>query len=211
MYSNRDVISPLLGPERRKQSYDSLMTGSKRTKSVWRLWWKPILIGAAALVLNLLAYLLLPPSLLTRLGRLGYLGAFGIAALANATVLVPVPYYPIIIRLAQALNVWGVVLAAAAGSTLGECVAFFVGCSSHGAIEETRVNNWIERQMQRPWRAGLVLFVLAALPNPAFDVAGLLAGAFGLPLWLFLLPVFLGRIVRMALLGFVGLNIEGWI
>ncbi len=168
------------------------------------------MIGAAALVLNLLAYLLLPPSLLTRLGRLGYLGAFGAAAIANATVLLPVPYYPIIIRLAQALNVWGVILAAAAGSTLGECVAFFVGRSSHGAIEETRINSWIRRQMQRPWRAGLVLFALAAPPNPAFDVAGLLAGALGLPLWLFLVSVFLGRIVRMALVCLVGLNIEGW-
>jgi len=178
-------------------------------QSGWRLWWKPILIGAVALLLNVLAYLLLPPELLTHLKGFGYLGAFGAAAISNATVLLPVPYYPVIARLAQALNVWGVILAAAGGSAVGECVAFFVGRSGHDAIVETRINNWMERQMHHPWRAGLVLFALSAPPNPAFDIAGLLAGAFGLPLWLFLVPVFLGRIIRMALVALIGLNLAG--
>lgn len=186
-------------------------TRSKPVESGWRLWWKPILIGAVALVLNVIAYLLLPTKLLTQLGRLGYLGAFGVAAIANATVLLPVPYYPVIARLAQALNIWGVIVAAAAGSALGECVAFFVGRSSHSAIEETRINNWIKRQLHHPWRAGLVLFALSAPPNPTFDIAGLLAGAFGLPLWLFFISIFPGRIIRMGLVVFVGLNLEGWI
>jgi membrane protein YqaA with SNARE-associated domain len=100
-------------------------------------------------------------------------------------------------------------LAAAAGSALGECVAYVVGRSGHGAVKETRINNWIERQMGLPWRAGLVLFALSAPPNPAFDAAGLAAGAFGVPFWLFLIPVFLGRIIRMSLLAFVGVGLPG--
>jgi membrane protein YqaA with SNARE-associated domain len=185
-------------------------TSGKAEQGFWRRWRWPILIGALALVMNVLAYLLLPPRLVIRLGRLGYVGAFAVAAIANATILIPVPYYPVIARLAQALNVWGVILAAAAGSALGESVAFFVGRSGKGVVEQSRINDWIRRQMRHPWRAALVLFVLAAPPNPAFDVAGLLAGAFGLPLWLFLVSVFLGRIVRMALVAFVGLRFA-WI
>lgn len=176
----------------------------------WRRWWKPILIGVLALVLNALAYLLLPPSLVTRLGRLGYVGAFAVAAIANATILIPVPYYPVIVRLAQALNIWGVILAAAAGSTLGESVAFFVGRSGKGVVQRSGINDWIQRQMRHRWRAALVLFVLSAPPNPAFDVAGLVAGAFGLPLWLFLVSVFLGRIIRMILVAFAGLHFD-WV
>jgi membrane protein YqaA with SNARE-associated domain len=176
----------------------------------WRRWWKPILITFAALILNALAYLLLPPQIISRLGRLGYLGSFVVAAVANATVFVPVPYYPVIARLAQALNVWGVILAAAAGSAIGESVAYFVGRSGHGAIKETRISGWMEGQMRKPWRAALVLFALSAPPNPAFDVAGLLAGALGIPLWLFLVSVFLGRIIRMALVAFAGLTLD-WI
>ena len=131
-----------------------------------------------------------------------------VAGIANATVLVPVPYYPIIARLGQVLNVWGVIIAAAAGSTLGETVAFLVGRSGHEAVEKTVMNGWVERQMQRPWRAGVTLFALSAPPNPAFDVAGLLAGALGIPLWLFLTSVFLGRLIRMGLVTFAGIMLE---
>lgn len=172
--------------------------------------WLSILIGFAALVFNGIVYLMLPHSVVERLGRLGYLGAFVVAAIANATVFVPVPYYPIIARLAEVLNVWGVILAAAAGSALGETVAYLVGRSGHRAVEQTRISNWMRRQMRHPWRAGLVLFGLSAPPNPAFDVAGLLAGALGVPLWLFLLSVFLGRIVRMSLVAFAGMAFD-WI
>ncbi len=183
---------------------------SKPVRGGRRPWWPPILIGFIALALNVLAYFLLPPELVGRLRGFGYVGAFAIAAIANATVLIPVPYYPVIARLAQALNVWGVILAAAAGSALGESVAFFVGRTGHGAVEQTRFNDWIQRQVRHPWRAGLILFALSAPPNPAFDVAGLLAGALGLPFRLFLAAVFLGRIIRMSLVAFAGLTLE-WI
>jgi len=166
------------------------------------------MIAIVALIVNVFAYLLLPPELVSHLRGFGYLGAFLMAAIANATVILPIPYYPVIARLAQALNVWGVILAAAAGSALGESVAYFVGRTSRGAIQRTRINAWIRKQMRRPWRAGLVLFALSAPPNPAFDIAGLVAGALGLPLWLFLVSVFLGRIVRMSLVAFAGLALE---
>lgn len=169
------------------------------------------MIGVAALVVNSLTYLLLPSTLFETSRNLGYLSAFGVAAIANATVFVPIPYYPIIVRFAQSLNVWAVILAAAAGSSLGECVAFLVGRSGRGAVRETRINRWVERQVRHPWRAGIVLFALSAPPNPAFDAAGLLSGAFGLPLWLFLVSVFLGRIIRMSLLAFIGVGLAGWI
>jgi membrane protein YqaA with SNARE-associated domain len=168
----------------------------------WRRWVRPALIGIGAVVVNILVYILLPPQLLAHMGFFGYISAFLVAAIANASVIVPVPYYPVIVRLAQALDVWGVVLMAAAGSALGETVAFFVGRAGQGAAEHTRFYRWVHHQMQHPWRAALVLFLLAAPPNPAFDIAGLLAGALGLSLRMFLITVFLGRIVRMALVVF---------
>lgn len=182
----------------------------KVTGKRWRRWLLPLLIGFVALVLNVVVYLLLPPEVISHLGRLGYVGAFVVAAFANATVIVPVPYYPVIARLAQALNVWGVIIAAAAGSAIGESVAYFVGRSGHRAVKETTASGWIERQMRQPWRAALVLFAISAPPNPAFDVAGLLAGALGIPLWLFLVSVFLGRIIRMGLVAFAGLTFD-WV
>lgn len=170
-----------------------------------------VLLASSALGLNLLAYLLLTPERIAYLGTggLGYLGAFGVAGIANASVILPVPYYPVIARLGQVFAPEGIVVAAAAGSALGEAVAFFVGRAGRGAAVETRFYQWARRQMDRRWRAALLLFLLSAPPNPAFDVAGLLAGALGIPLWLFLLMVFLGRIIRMGLVVFVGVGLAG--
>ncbi|HMQ34015.1 MAG TPA: VTT domain-containing protein [Chloroflexaceae bacterium] len=175
----------------------------------WRLWLRPLLIGLAVAAANVAVFVLLPPELLSRLGNFGYLGAFASAAFANATVIVPVPYYPLIIRLGQTLDPWGVGLAAAAGSVLGELVAYFVGRSGRQAVEETGFYLWVQRQLSHRWRAPLVLFALSAPPNPVFDVAGLLAGALGVPLWVFVVSTFLGRTVRMATIVFVGQGLGG--
>jgi membrane protein YqaA with SNARE-associated domain len=173
----------------------------------WRLWLRPLLLGIAVAVANIAVFLLLPPELLERFGAFGYLGAFVSAAFANSTVLVPVPYYPLLIRLAQAFDPWGVALAAAAGSVVGELVAYAVGRSGRQAVEETRFYRWVQGQLSHPWRAPIVLFALSAPPNPFFDVAGLLAGALGIPLGIYMLSTFLGRIVRMATVIFIGIGL----
>jgi membrane protein YqaA with SNARE-associated domain len=85
-------------------------------------------------------------------------------------------------------------------------VAFFVGRSGRGAVQDTRFYRWVHMQMRHPWRAFAVLFGLSAPPNPAFDVAGLAAGALGLPYWLFFTAVLLGRMVRIALFVLVGVQ-----
>lgn len=172
--------------------------------SRWRLWLRPILLGLLITAANIAAYFLLPPELIEGLGSFGYLGAFLAAGVANATVLVPVPYYPLVLRLGQVLNPWGVAAVAAAGSVLGELVAFYLGRSGRGAVEQTRFYLWVQRQLSHRWRAPLVLFALSAPPSPFFDVAGLLAGALGIPLWIFASATFLGRMVRMLLIVLLG-------
>ena len=169
---------------------------------------QPILIGLLAVGLNIAAYYLIPPNFARRLGGFGYLGVFVVTFVANATVVVPVPYFGLVARLAQELSLVGVVLAGALGSVLGESVAFFVGRSGRGVVEDTRFYRWVHIQMRHPWRAFVLLFVLAAPPNPAFDVAGLAAGALGVPYWLFFTAVFLGRIVRIGLIALAAAQIN---
>jgi membrane protein YqaA with SNARE-associated domain len=180
----------------------------RAVKREWHRWSWSIVIGTMALVLNFVVYFVLPRDIITAIGAFGYAGAFAVAAIANASIILPIPYYPVIARLAQVLDVWGVIIAAAAGSTIGESVAFFVGRAGSGPIQQTRISKFIERQLRHPWRSAIVLFAFAAPPNPAFDIAGLIAGALDLPLWLFITSVFLGRIVRMSLVAFIGLTMD---
>jgi len=169
-----------------------------------RSWIRPMLVAAIAVALNIIAYLIIPPDLAYRLGSLGYIGVFLITLISNATIVVPIPYFGLVAALSPGLSMVGVGIAGALGSVIGESVGFFVGRSGRGVVEQTRFYRWVQRQLEHPWRAFVVLFALSAPPNPAFDVAGLTAGAMGLPYWIFLSAVFLARLVRFGIVAFVG-------
>jgi uncharacterized membrane protein YdjX (TVP38/TMEM64 family) len=164
-------------------------------------------IISAALGLNLLV-LMVPVTWIDGLrswGPLAYLAAFGVTALANASVIVPLPYPGIIARMAGVLgDSVGVALVGAAGSTLGESTAFLVGRAGKLVVEDTRFYRWLRQQLHTPVRAFIVLLALSAPPNPFFDVAGITAGTLGVPYWIFFLATFLGRIIKMLI--FVGLG-----
>lgn len=170
----------------------------------WRSWIRPAAIAVVAIILNIVAYLIIPPDLARRLGALGYLGVFLITLISNATIVVPIPYFGLVAALSPGLNIIGVAIAGALGSVVGESVGFFVGRSGRGVLEHTRFYRWVQRQLEHPWRAFFVLFLLSAPPNPAFDVAGITAGAMGLPYWLFLSAVFLARLIRFGLIAIIG-------
>lgn len=138
-------------------------------------------------------------------GWLGYVAAFAITALANASVVVPVPYPTIIAQLSRVLNdALGVAIVGAAGSTIGETTAFMVGRAGRGTLEETRFGAWLKRQLRSPLRAWIVLFLLSAPPNPFFDVAGLTAGSLGIPYAIFFSATFCGRIIKLLIFAELG-------
>ncbi|MGQ9547837.1 MAG: VTT domain-containing protein [Roseiflexus sp.] len=169
-----------------------------------RSWIRPVLVAAVAVALNIIAYLMIPPDFAYRLGSLGYAGVFLITLISNATIVIPIPYFGLVAALSPGLSMVGVGIAGALGSVIGESVSFFVGRSGRGVVEQTRFYRWVQRQLEHPLRAFVVLFALSAPPNPAFDIAGLTAGAMGLPYWIFLSAVFLARLVRFGIVAFFG-------
>jgi membrane protein YqaA with SNARE-associated domain len=169
----------------------------------WRKWAGPILLSLLVTAANIGIYWLKIDYRI--FGAYAYLGVFIVTLVANATTIVPVPYITVVACIAgQSNNLLLVALAGALGSALGESVAFFIGRSGRAIAEETRFYGWVKRQLQHPWRAFAVLFGLAAPINPAFDIAGLAAGALGVPYWLFFSAVFLGRTIRFWLIALAG-------
>jgi membrane protein YqaA with SNARE-associated domain len=169
----------------------------------WRKWIVPVGLGLLVTAANIGIYFLKIDYRI--FGAYAYLGVFIVTLIANATTIVPVPYITIVACIAgQSDSLVLVALAGALGSALGESVAFFIGRSGRAIAEETRFYTWVSRQMQHPWRAFVVLFALAAPINPAFDIAGLAAGALGVPYWMFFAAVFLGRMIRFGLLALLG-------
>ena len=161
-------------------------------------------VGIAVLIaLNVAVYL--APIDYQALTSFAYIGAFLICLLANALVAIPIPYVPIIAHLgATAESPAIVVVLGALGSVLGESVAFLIGRAEQGLVSEHPIYRRLHGLAERKWLAGLLLFAMAAPLNPLFDVAGIAAGAIGMRYRVFFIAVFAARVLRLALIVWLG-------
>jgi membrane protein YqaA with SNARE-associated domain len=134
-----------------------------------------------------------------------YLGAFIVTLLANALIIIPIPYIPIVAHIGATAEIpWLVVLLGALGSVLGESVAVLAGRAELGLVSEHPIYRRVHRVAERPLLAGAMIFAFAVPPNPIFDVAGLAAGAVGVPYRVFFLAVLAARFIRLAVIVWLG-------
>ena len=145
----------------------------------------------------------------TEFAALGYPGVFAIALMANATVFLPAPGVAVIYAMGSAFNPLGVGLAAGAGGSIGELSGYLAGFSGQAIVERTdlyeRISPFVEKY------GGWAIFVLSAIPNPFFDIAGVAAGIAKMPMWKFLLFCFMGQIVKMTLFAYAGKYSIDWL
>ena len=140
----------------------------------------------------------------------GYLGAFLIALVTTATIILPVPGILLIVALGAVpeYNPVLIGLAAGAGSAIGEITGYMAGFSGQLVFENIKYYWQFERWMKK--RGFIVIFVLAFVPNPLFDVAGATAGVLRYPIWKFLVSCFAGKTLRYILVAsfgwFVGIS-----
>jgi uncharacterized membrane protein YdjX (TVP38/TMEM64 family) len=137
----------------------------------------------------------------------GYAAVFVATLISNATVILPLPGLAITAVMAGILNPWIVGLVGGVAQALGELTGYMAGYSGQTWVDENPTYDRLAKWMQR--RGLLTVAVLAAIPNPAFDVAGIAAGALRLPLWKFLLGCIIGGIIKnttVALAGYHGLE-----
>ena len=84
------------------------------------------------------------------------------------------------------------------GSALGELTGYIAGASGRGIVENDprypRMQGWMAKY-------GLwVIFLLSLVPNPVFDVAGIVAGAMRIPVWQFLAAALAGKVIKATLI-----------
>ena len=127
----------------------------------------------------------------------GYLGALAVNLVGSASILIPVPGLAVVCGGAveeAGLHPALLGLAGGLGSAIGELTGYLAGYGG-GALAQrskhyARFSGWVERH------GALPLFVLAALPNPLFDVAAIAAGSLGYSLRRFMLVVLAGKAVK---------------
>ena len=157
------------------------------------------LIFASLLISGIIIYF---RNSLAALQGYGLFGIFLISILGNATIVIPAPvilsalvggsiYNPILVGLVVAL-----------GATIGELTGFIAGIGGRVAITDHKHFKRIEKWMTKS--GFLTLFILSAVPNPLFDLAGIFAGATNYPVKKFLVATFLGKSIKFLTVALLG-------
>ena len=139
---------------------------------------------------------------LERFANYGYLGVFLISVAGNATLVLPAPFLLLVYAMGAVLNPFLVGALAGVGGTLGELTGYMAGFSGRALIENRERYDQITGWMHR--NGALTILILALIPNPLFDIAGMAAGALRYPLWRVLVFCVMGKIVKTTLVALAG-------
>ncbi len=145
-----------------------------------------------------------------RFEHLGYFGLFAFNVLANATVFLPIPGFVSAFIAGAIWNPFLVGLIAGVGSAIGELVGFFLGFGGRGLVNNSgKGKHEFVKKVEKWFRKSgfLTIFVAAALPDPLFDLVGILAGTLDYPIYKFFLATVLGRVIRNIIIAWSGAKI----
>jgi len=123
--------------------------------------------------------------------KFGYFGIFIFNSIGGlGTYLVP--------TLSQKLNLVLLSFSTALGMAINDSISWVVGSGGSAIIQRGRWVNRIEKIVNK--YGSLSLFIISALPVP-YDAIGLISGYLGIKYKNFFLPTFLGKFIRMILIG----------
>jgi uncharacterized membrane protein YdjX (TVP38/TMEM64 family) len=171
---------------------------SKRTLNVIRLM---VLLGVIALTV----ILVINREKIQDLQAFGYPGIFLVSILANATILVPVPGVVFTSAMGAVFNPFWVSIAAGSGAALGELSGYMAGFSGQAVVENAERYDRVVRWMRH--YGDITILILSFIPNPLFDLAGMLAGVLKMPVWKFLIYCVIGKVLKMMMFAYAG----GWL
>ena len=132
----------------------------------------------------------------------GYPGIFVLSFLAYATVLLPAPGVAVVFTMGSVFNPIGVAIAAGTGAALGELTGYLAGFSGQAVVERVEIYERLTSWMKK--NGSLTILVLAAIPNPFFDLAGVAAGSLKMHVVRFFIWCWIGEVIKMAIFAFAG-------
>jgi membrane protein YqaA with SNARE-associated domain len=167
-----------------------------------------VLIGVIALITSLFIF----RDQVKKLQEYGYIGIFFLSIAANATIIIPIPGVAFTTAMGAIFNPIGVAIAAGLGAALGELTGYMAGFSGQAVVEGVtayaRLTTWMKAHQNLAYGA---IFLLAFIPNPIFDMAGMASGALKIPIWKFLVACAFGKILKMLLFAYAGYYSVTWL
>lgn len=141
--------------------------------------------------------------------ELGYIGGFLAMLAGSATVILPAPGLAVVAGLGAVVPsplLLGIV--AGLGAAIGELTGYLAGYGSRKLAEDEKGYSRLSRFVEKYgfW----AIAALAFIPNPLFDIAGLIAGGTRYPVKLFMLATLIGKTGKCILAAYAGAWSLGW-
>lgn len=134
----------------------------------------------------------------------GILGIMFINFLASATIFLPAPAIATVVAGGALYSPFTVALTSSFGASLGEIVGFLLGHSGKNLFyKKHHITFLVIKDLFHSFGA-IIIFLVAFIPNPIFDLVGVFAGFVHYPLVRFFVLVFIARIIRNFLLASLG-------
>lgn len=170
--------------------------------------WTPTILRVLlfSVIIALSVYLYSIRGRIQELEGYGYPGIFLFNLLSSATLILPVPGVAVTSFMGAVFNPFWVAVAAGTGATLGELSGYLAGFSGRMVVARTPIYERVEGWMKR--YGEFAILGLAIVPNPFFDIAGMIAGALKMNVWRFLIFCWPGKIIKMLLFAYGGATIS---
>ena len=130
------------------------------------------------------------------------MGIFLVSILGNATIIIPIPVILTAYLGGGIFNPILIAFVSAFGATIGELTGYIAGWGGKVIIDNPKMFTKIEKWMQK--YGLLTIFVLAVIPNPFFDLAGIASGMFKVPVRKYFLVTFIGKVIKFLFFSLLG-------
>jgi membrane protein YqaA with SNARE-associated domain len=138
-------------------------------------------------------------------GHYGYPGIFLVSFFSNATIIFPIPGVVFTSAMGAVFNPYWVAVASGLGAALGEMTGYLAGYSGQVILKN---RDWYDRLTKLMRKYGdLTVLIMALVPNPVFDLAGMAAGMLKMPVARFLIWCSIGKILKMLFFAQTGASI----
>lgn len=158
-----------------------------------------LVLGIFSLVAMVVAFLY--RNRLRYFEKYGYLGIFIISVIGNIAIFSPTA--PLASVLGGSIyNPWIVSFVTALGAVVGEMASYSIGYVGENSIQDYTWYDKIKHFMEL--NGALTIFLVSAIPNPLFDLVGIIAGATNYPLRQFIIISFLGKWIKYGIFALAG-------
>ena len=144
-------------------------------------------------------WIALNPALVLGLGRWGYTGAFILSLVASASIILPIPALAVVMAMGASLNPLLLGIITGVGSAIGELSGYLAGSSGRMLVSQDQASHYARLERWTRKYGAFGIFLVAALPVPLFDLAGIAAGAIRMPVWQFVVATALGKTVKYTI------------